>query len=654
MDFFEHQADARKQTGRLVTLFLLAVLLTAFAVNTVAFAFWHWFISEPELSLKNSFIHWLSTQWSFAILALVFFTIFIGSFLQWLSLKGGGAKVAEMAGATPVDYQSSNLKVKQFINTAEEMAIASGTPVPDLYVMENESGINAFVAGYQTEQAVLVVTQGLLDNLDRDQIQGVIGHEYSHVLNGDMRLNVKLIAILSGLLAIGQFGRFIVNSQSYRHRGGWFYSGSVSSVRNRNSSSGTIPLILGGFALIIIGAIGVFFGRMIKAAVSRQREFLADASAVQFTRNPDGIAGALYQIRELTEGSYLTNRHAEDMSHLCFGESVVLKRFRNRLATHPPLTDRIRRVSPHYLTKQQHKDKQDINKDVADTNQDTQINTTHGAAVTMASFAVASVGQPTPTHVEYAQKLHKDIPESVKMIIRTSSGSRAFCYILIMKVSEGHEQRILDQIKPQDPEAVAPLSKLWPWQKTMPASYRLPILDMAIPVLRRHREEDILNLLKRLDQFIKADGQVHLREWVLRSLLRIHLRQDSVIEDKTSIKSLTKLKFEIQTLLSALVYHSSDRQKAEQACKMAFINLGLENTWLLSPKAIDYSKLFGVLVKLRKLNFMLRQPVLQACADILMADDQVNVDEYEFLRVVSDTLGCPMPPLVDLEIHHRS
>lgn len=428
--------------------------------------------------------------WQLALGTLL--VIAAGSLVAYWQLRqGGGEVVARWSGARPVDYQQNEPAVQQFINVSEEMAIAAGAPVPSLYIMEQEAAINAFVAGYQADEAVLVVSRGALDALTRDELQGVVGHEFSHILNGDMRLNIRLMAVLAGLIQIGQAGRWMWDSMHFGFR---------SSRRDRSDAA----LAMLGLGLILVGYVGVLTARVIKAGVSRQREYLADASAVQFTRNPDGIAGALYKIREHTQGSQLHHRHAEDMSHFCFGESVALS---SMMATHPPLDDRIRRVNPTFISRARHRNHASEQADTAVAR------TAPNAFEQVMGIATlgALAGTVRPDHLDYARQLYKNIPEQIRHSVHQSAGARAFCYSQIMLASPGHEQVLLNLIKQEDVSAVEVLRRFWPFYKKLDPQLRLPLLDMAVPVLKRLDERERLVFLDRLNRLADLDETLALR-----------------------------------------------------------------------------------------------------------------------------------------------
>ncbi len=326
MDFFSHQEAARRKTKRLVVLFLLAVAAIIAGVYLVVTPVW--FAYAAKEGFADDWRLWDPER--LAVVALgVCTVIFFGSAFRMASLRqGGGAAVARLLGGRPVDPSTHDPDERRLLNVVQEMAIASGIPVPDVYLIEDEESINAFAAGLSTDQAVIGVTRGCLVLLSRDELQGVIGHEFSHVLNGDMRLNLRLMGILAGILVIAVIGRVLMHGR-------------------RSRSKGAAQVQLAGLGLYVVGYAGVFFGTLIQAAVSRQREFLADASAVQFTRNPGGIAGALKKIGGLAFGSRLTSAHAEEASHFFFGDAIR-RGFSGLLSTHPPLHERVARIDPSF------------------------------------------------------------------------------------------------------------------------------------------------------------------------------------------------------------------------------------------------------------------------------------------------------------------
>jgi len=307
MDFFERQDKARKKTKLLVFYFILAVAALIVAVYFAALLIFSGVQAQQHRNFGESpqFALW-NPQLFLGVAGGVLAVVLIGSGYKTVALAQGGSAVSEMMGARLVSPNTNDPDERKLLNVVEEMAIASGVPVPHVYVMDEEDGINAFAAGHKPGDATITVTRGCVKILSRDELQGVIGHEFSHILNGDMRLNLRLMGIIFGILCLAIIGRVLLQTARVGGRG-----------RGQN------PLPLLGLLLLVIGYIGVFFGRLIQAAVSRQREFLADASSVQFTRNPGGITGALKKIGGLGEtGSRLSHAHAEELSHMFFGNGV--------------------------------------------------------------------------------------------------------------------------------------------------------------------------------------------------------------------------------------------------------------------------------------------------------------------------------------------
>lgn len=326
MNFFKQQDLARRNTNLLILLFLLAVCSLVILTNLLVM------LSFGLFQGQASFLPW---ELSLSISLVVITIIGLAIVAKWQQLKLGGRTIAQSLGGERVSPDSQDLLHRRLLNVVEEMAIAANLPVPPVYVLP-ERGINAFAAGYSPADAVIGVTQGCSEQLNRDELQGVIAHEFSHILNGDMRMNIRLIAMLNGILFIGHIGYYLLRAS----RG----SQLVRTSRKRDDGAGALFLL--GFGLVIIGYLGSFFGNLIKAAVSRQREYLADASAVQFSRNPRGIAGALKRIGGYQAGTRITHGNADEVSHLFFAEAI--SRWAAIFATHPPLEKRIRRLDPSW------------------------------------------------------------------------------------------------------------------------------------------------------------------------------------------------------------------------------------------------------------------------------------------------------------------
>jgi Zn-dependent protease with chaperone function len=333
MNFFERQNEARRASRRLVILFGLAVLAVIAAVDFVLFAVMAR-LTANQPGYDVSITGWMAAHpgtvvgTTLAVLAV----IALASFYKTMVLGGGGGVVARSLGGVRVSADTTDPLQRRLLNVVEEMAIASGVPMPEVYLLEHETGINAFAAGHNPSNAAIGVTRGTLATLNRSELQGVIAHEFSHILNGDMRLNLRLMGLLFGLLVIALIARTMMRGATY--------------FRGDKKGGAAIVLVI-ALAVLVVGYVGLFFGRLIQAAVSRSRESLADASAVQFTRDPTGLRGALVKIGAATSGSKIGNPEVEEVAHMLFAPGM-----RRLFATHPPLLERLEAIDPHFDPKE--------------------------------------------------------------------------------------------------------------------------------------------------------------------------------------------------------------------------------------------------------------------------------------------------------------
>lgn len=650
MDFFAHQERARQRTGLLLFYFSLAVLLTIGAVNAAVFLVFNWPVL-PGLALGN----WLAKPawlWiSFGTLAI----IVVGSLTRYLQLRAGGHVIADAVRARRVDPDTVDAQERMLLNIVEEMALASGTPTPTTYVMDNEPGINAFVAGFEPTEAVLVVTKGALDAFNRDQMQGVIGHEYSHILNGDMRMNVQLYAILAGILLLGRFGEFLLrNTGLGRNRS-----------RDNKGVGLMIALVLIALALMVIGYLGLFFGRLIKAAISRQRELLADASSVQFTRNPQGLAEALLKIRNAADGSLLANAHAEDMSHMCFSLPVKMH-FSALLATHPPLDERIAAIDPSMLARDRARSRL------------AQSSTQQTAAAAMASTAqfappappmaaspdstmlslvpvtetlTASIGQLTPTRLAHGTRLHDSIPESIRDLLRTAAGARLVTYGIALAGSDArHEANAIRVVASGDSDGLANRLKVaMPELRRLGTRLHLPCHDLALPALRPMSDDQKRAFLSVLEQLIHLDQRITLREYLTLSLMRKHLSPGAGAARPVRHRSYGSVVGPVNVVISMLC-HASGCQDTECTDLHARVMRGFAAATppLLPMNGLTAVQLHKALTELADLSPLLKKPLLDACLDCISHDGKLQVAELELLRAVGEALDCPVPPLPGL------
>src|SRR5687768_11875698 len=540
MDFFQAQDAARARTRTLVLLFLAAVAAIIAAVYLVVhLAF------LPRGSAVNR-------QLLLTVAAATTALIASGSIGRTLQLRQGGGRVATLLGGRRVDPNTADELERRYVNVVEEMALASGTPVPAIYVLHREAGINAFAAGYALDDAAVAVTRGTLETLDRDELQGVIAHEFSHILNGDMRLNIRLMGLLYGILLLTVVGRGVLRGAG---RG-----------RSRKGGGGQLALV--GLGLVIVGYIGVFFGRLIQAAVSRQREYHADAAAVQFTRNPGGIAGALTKIGGLL-GSRIENHHAQEASHLFFATGLK-QSAASLFATHPPLADRIQRIDATFRGELAAGAAPAARGDAAIagmaaagfapgiTSQALGI-TSAALGITSAAL-VASVGAPQAKHVAYARQLLASLPPHVYAAAHDRDGAAVLLFAVLLHEPESpattaaqdstlraHGGNALVQRARDLARATAPLGE----------APRLPLIDLLLPALSQLSQAELQRVRNSAAALIAADNRVDPFEFTLLHLLDRHVHaahHNAASAAATKVHSFAAIRTESEIVLSAVAW----------------------------------------------------------------------------------------------------
>ncbi len=613
MDFFHHQDTARQRTGLLVMLFTLAVLAITGLVSVISIGIYFYFTGEPFTT--QSII-------SYCLLSFVgvLLVVSISSFIRLSELNAnGGRGVAESIGGKLISTDTSNAKHRQLLNVVEEMSIASGIPVPPVYVMAEEHGINAFAAGMSIDDAVIGVTQGALDAFSRDELQGVIAHEFSHILNGDMRLNTRLIGALFGITCIAHFGHLILdNSNSTRH----------VSRSSSDSNKGFAVIILIAIVCLVLGWLGTLFGNMIKAAISRQREFLADASAVQFTRNDQGIAGALKKIGSNVQGSTLNTKASDEMSHMMFGQSK-LSGFSSLFATHPPLDERIRRIEPNWDgIYAQHSHAQSTAFDNEQVS---------GFAVGGGSPASQSAS-PSEQLSETGQQLISQLPPELVDIAREPYSARFIAFALIFDGSDIQREMIKSYVP------LASQSTLLPWlDYDLPLHLRFPLLELALPALKSLNEAQKISLCKVLRELSETDNQYSLAEWCVINLLEKQLLASfGFIKQHKTLKQLEESVFWLLRELAWVSHSQADKAQRAYHCALAhlgFPEVKLEpanSNWHLSRAALE------LLLQLKPKD---RRMFVKACRIAIESDGEITVAEGELYRVIACFLEVPEPPL---------
>ena len=651
MDFFEAQERARQRTNRLVVLFAFAVfgtILTGyvaaiFLLGQVGSSSHHGRYAQFYADEIAPTSWWNPTVFAGVALGTLA-VVGLASLFKWTQMRDGGSAVAEAVGGRRLDPHTTDLRERRLLNVVEEMAIASGVPVPAVYVMDEEVAINAFAAGLTTSDAVVAVTRGTLDRLNRDELQGVIAHEFSHILNGDMRLNLKLTAIVFGILVLGLAGRGILWGMTRgRIRGG------------KNQGGVIVAIIAAGVALLIVGYIGYFFGRLIQAAVSRQREFLADASAVQFTRNPLGIGNALKKIGGLAIQGELINHEAAQFGHFFFAQGFR-SNFGGLWATHPPLAERLRAIDQRF-------DGKFIDApEVVDVAHESFADAGLGPKTPKPPAppplqplspvaAVALIGSLTPDQVSTAQELLARVPPRLRDAARQPGEAAALLYALLLDVDPVSREKQFALIGAQGgADALRATRELAGQLASAPADTRLPLVNLSLPALRNLPDAALEKFSQTADALILADGEVSVFEFMVQKALIRHVvvaRQPQA-HDSPAIFSFHAVAAEIGLVLSMLASASANAATGQAAAFAA----GAEQLPLVAAElrftpgdTPDFTQLAAALDKLATASGPIKQRMLLAAAHVVSNDGVIQPTEAELLRAVADTLGCPMPPL---------
>ena len=623
--FFEHQSLARRNSRIMVVLFLLAVAAVIVAVDAVLGLIWLWTSDAPGAAVPTGVYVWgaLATAG----------VIFIVSLFNVARLGGGGAAVARMVGARLVPSNTADPLERRLRNVVEEMAIAAGVRVPEVYVMDQESGINAFAAGWEVSGAAVAVTRGMLERLTRDELQAVIGHEFSHILNGDMRLNIRMLGVLAGIVFLGSIGEFVMRS--------------MRGTREKEA----IALFLIGVALFVIGYVGLFFARLIKAAVSRQREYLADASSVQFTRNPDAIAGALDQIRSSAGGTLIANRYAEEMSHMFFGQSVKMW-MGGLFNTHPPLDERIRRVNPRFHPSGYRAARETLVREAAEP---IPLQQTGRRASDLATAwgrtpaqSAALVGTMDSAKVDYAARLLASIPGALVEALREPDRAGPVMAALLLAEPEAARENQLRAIPgvavAERVRAVAPLTR------GLGLAYHLPVVDLALAAVKRQQPGAKLEILAAIEAVINADRRVSLHEFVVLALVRSQLSERP---KPVETRRIAELRAEAATVLALVAYAGTraDTTGARDAALQAAIRAGAAALGIPesvpSPATLTLDAASHSLEALRGLAPMQKGLLVKGLFAAVTHDGTIRVAEAGLMRVVGAVLDCPLPPLLE-------
>ncbi len=640
MNFYARQANAHRQTRLLIVLFVLAVMAIVMAVNFVVLTVVA--ISDSEHpALPDT--AWIGTRPGTVVLTslLVLAVVGLASLYKTMLLRSGGGVVAKSLGGDRVDRSTSDPLRRRLHNVVEEMAIASGVPMPEVYVLEHEGAINAFAAGHSASNAAIAVTRGALERLNRAELQGVVAHEFSHILNGDMRLSLRLMGLLFGLLVIGLIGRTALR---------------FSSHSSGNRKGGVALIALAAVAVMILGYIGVFFGRLIQAAVSRQREGLADASAVQFTREPEGLKGALVKIGGLDLGSRLQTVRVDEVAHMLFAPGM------SRLfATHPPLIERIRALDPSFKEAEfagvdsgPQIDSQ-VMGDQLTSESLPQLDAEFGAltsSVAAKPRTIAQlVGNPGTPQVRVAQALTQTLPPELLSNLEAPGRALGMLLALVLDPKSEVRSRQLEIVKERlgaralglIEQAESAAAQLEPFQ-------RLPMLQTLFPSLRRLTRDSRARIVEGLDRLVRVDGRIEIFEYALGTLARIYLQDELQPATTNRTLKIDQVRVELQTVFSTLAEHgSADVTQARRAYEIGMHHLLPEIRPPYQPVPGWAPALDRALKCLDRLPPAGKEQLVEALVKTIALDQQLTVEESELLRVVCASIHCPLPPLMNLQ-----
>ena len=626
MNFFTAQDQARQATRWLVVVYVASTILIVAGVTiVVAFALTGFGV-QPDASILG-------------IAALATLALIVGSTLfKTAALSGGGGKVAQQMGGTLVPSNTTDLLRQRLRNVVEEMSIASGVPVPEIYVLEEEAGINAFAAGFNTGDAAVAVTRGTLETLNREELQGVIAHEFSHILNGDMRLNIRMMGVLFGIMVVGLIGRTILRG-TYR-----------SGFSSRKRGDGAAGIMMVGVGLTILGWIGVFFSRLIKAAVSRQREFLADASAVQFTRQTDGIANALKKIGGYSRHSYVQATDPEEVSHMLFATGIP--KLASMFATHPPLTERIQALDPSFRESDYPRVQPGPISDAVHTEAAAGF---AGAAAAESDAIIddsiaASIGNPTPAHLELARNLHRSIPTALFEAAHSSNG--AYLLTIALMIDDDHAERQFTVIDSQlGDERGEQVRSYYEQVRVIGLGYRLPLLEISFPALKQRPAQSLQFLVDLMRKLIEMDGEIDLREFCYARIIARHLEQASApaAAAKQNRASKKAARLAAVDLLRIVAHQGNDDPDAEELAFRA--GASLFGDWAGDIEVApgdkqSVARLDAALDVLARINAAGRQSLVEAVTRTIGHDGRLTLREAELLRAICASLDCPLPPII--------
>jgi len=632
--YYAPQQQSVRRHSRLLVCLLVLTIIIIIASFTLILTF---FSKDPQSSV---------------IYSTVFVLLLVGSasVYRYTTLSAGGSAVPNQLGAMLVDTHTNDFQLKRLRNVVEEISIASGVQVPAIYVLNTETSINAFASGFTTSDAAITVTRGALIYLNRDELQAVIAHEFSHILNGDMCLNLRMVAIVFGIMIIGITGKKII----------------IGIFRFRVRGKGVIYVLLTGLIFMAVGFVGWFCGKLIKAAINRQREFLADASAVQFTRQTVGISGALKKIATLENGSLIANPSAEEYSQMFFGQESI--HFMHMLDTHPAIMARINIIEPGFTAADLNNYKKQIQLDLTSTSQDKQSPPVTAQTIATTTMLVAAAGAvlstdamtahittpPKPDHYQQAAIIIDSFPEALQSAARNYYGVMPLvCALLFSSDSQiaaqqaavikmNHSDTMLASIQ----AFYAEVNKLEPIQQ-------LPLLSLCFPALRQHPRADLEKFSKTITDLIKTDQKTTFHEYCLGTMLSLQIREflNPAQSAKIGNDNLKSASPAVKALFTVL---AQEGNCAPAEAKQAFIEgmkIALPDNKMDYQPSPDFAQaLENVWAPLDKLSPADKETLVKGLIVTISHNEKITVEEAELFRTICTLIHCPLPLIFQMRV----
>jgi Zn-dependent protease with chaperone function len=624
VDFFREQDVARRNTRLLTLLFMMAVV-TLIILTNLLFLGLLW--AESDSYSPSDIIRVLDWPLFFAVGGVISLVIGVVVLVNWLNFSRGGSQVAAALGGTLVQPGTDKPLERRALNIVQELALAANMPVPSLFLLEHESGVNAFAAGTHHTNAVVAITRGALEALNRDELQGVVGHEFSHILNGDMRLSIRLAAMLRGITFIGDLGSILLRISSHRHH-----------FQSRKKDDGKAAMLALGLGLYLIGLLGGLMAGLIKSAISKQKEYLADASSVQFTRNPDGIGNALKIIGGYANGTFVESARAEEMSHLFFGQ--VRHRLWSGFATHPPIEQRIRRIDPRWDGKFL-----PANVDPGEMSSETENHADQNEMALragIAAFASADVTTALPRNTSSTAEIVSPATNAA-LLNETTDPLGAMALLLGMLWNPQHEELQWQAIEVAGIKGLDDLVRRWCEPlRTQTPSENLIIIERSIPALRGLSPEQYRVFRNLLETWIDADGKTVLQEWCLFQLVCHYLDPELINSHAPRLrhKTLNAVSKDLAITLGALAHLSEE--DTERAFLRGAEILGLTMT-LPEADAIVMTAFTQSVDELAACYPLLKVTILKAMASVAADDGKISGSELTLIKAIAAVMDCPAP-----------